>query len=304
MPGANCKGKSILMTPDPYHTPGYGGFCPQFKYQIGQTFGRTTSRLLQDMDVASSGRLVLADIQPSASLDLVQQERGKILNSRVQSWGNQKLVEKMVPGYTGFIPKGEHYFGTRYAEVCRNSICDFELDHRAHKGKMQELTDLEALQTGRAPRTKRDLPPLKTKQLHPLKAIAAEPEPYLSPSAVQPKMSPFYMSNDDPNKNFMSGYTGFVPRSRGLIGIGYPIITHHALNEFTEDVARSQSIKGLPITVRREEKIVRDMKGVYPVETGLVPHYTGHIPGQKFRYGKTFGHSTENAMKQPLTART
>ncbi|XP_071096287.1 ciliary microtubule inner protein 2B-like [Haliotis cracherodii] len=304
MPGSNGKGKSIVMTPDPYHTPGYGGFCPQFKYQIGQTFGRTTSRLLQDTDVASSGRLVLADIEPSASLDLGQQRRANILNSRVQSWGDQKLVEKMVPGYTGFIPKGQHYFGTRYAEGCRNSICDFELDRRTYKGKMQELTDLEALQTGRTPRTQRDLPPLKTKQVHPLKSIAAQPEPYQSPNVVKHMLSPFEMNNADPNKNFMSGYTGFVPRSRGLIGIGYPIITHHALNDFTDDVARSQSIKGLPITIHRKEKIVPDMNGVYPVETGLVPHYTGHIPGQKFRYGKTFGHSTENAMKHPLTART
>lgn len=76
----------------------YGGFCPQFKYQIGETFGRTTCNLLRNPGVASSGKLVLTDIRPirpdSAS-------KSKLLARRTQSWGDQKLVEKMVPGYTG-----------------------------------------------------------------------------------------------------------------------------------------------------------------------------------------------------------
>jgi hypothetical protein len=40
---------------------------------------------------------------------------------------------------------------------------------------------------------------------------------------------------------FFLGYTGFVPRSRGQLGMGYPIITQLALNEFTDDLIRVKS---------------------------------------------------------------
>lgn len=80
----------------------YGGYCPQFKYQIGQTFGKTTSRLLEDPNVPSSGRLVLTEIYPGVTeSDRLQEQRKHLLMTRTQSWGDQKLVNGMVPGYTG-----------------------------------------------------------------------------------------------------------------------------------------------------------------------------------------------------------
>ena len=56
------NGKSILQTPDPYHTPGYCGYVPQYKYRIGNTYGKTTHKLFVDNTVPSSGKLVLTDI--------------------------------------------------------------------------------------------------------------------------------------------------------------------------------------------------------------------------------------------------
>ena len=80
----------------------------------------------------------------------------------------------------------------------------------------------------------------------------------------------------------LPGYTGFVPRSRGLLGKGYPIITHEALNDFTDDLMRIKMAAGKPISIRREEIMRIDTKPIYPKESGLVPHYTGHIPGRIF----------------------
>ncbi|XP_006818423.1 ciliary microtubule inner protein 2B-like [Saccoglossus kowalevskii] len=96
-----AQGKSILMTPDPYHTPGYCGFCPQFKYQIGETFGKTTSQLLTNPHVASSPRPVLAETSPRPGVEGVPDRRAEFLRTRTQSWGDQKLIGEMVPGYTG-----------------------------------------------------------------------------------------------------------------------------------------------------------------------------------------------------------
>ena len=61
--------------------------------------------------------------------------------------------------------------------------------------------------------------------------------------------------------------------------MGYPIITHLALNEFTDDLVRAKSVD---VTGSKQQTVSRpksDGKPIYPTESGLVPHYTGHIPG-------------------------
>ncbi|XP_074655413.1 ciliary microtubule inner protein 2B-like [Tubulanus polymorphus] len=291
------QGKSILMTPDPYHIPGYGGFCPQFKYQIGDTFGRTTSRLLTDPNCASSKNLVLAEMyaarKPNITTSLGDKEA--IVKARTRSWGDQKLAESMVPGYTGFIPKSQHFFGKRYAENCVNAISDFETDQLTHREKMATLARAKTLGSEAL------LPSRRLGASAPLKPIARSPKPYISPNTHHHSMSPYYMTNDNTQKNFMSGYTGFVPRSRGLIGRGYPIITHFALNEFTDDIGKHKHVASAPVQVHRAEVFKLDSTKIYPTENGLVPHYTGHIPGQKFRYGQTFGHSTQDSLVRSNT---
>ena len=52
--------------------------------------------------MASSGRLVLAEIFPNEEVaNRAEDARSSLLQTRDQSWGDQKLVETMVPGYTG-----------------------------------------------------------------------------------------------------------------------------------------------------------------------------------------------------------
>ncbi|XP_052790282.1 protein FAM166B-like [Mya arenaria] len=298
-----ANGKSILMTPDPYHTPGYGGFCPQFKYQIGETFGKTTSTLLRNNEVASSGQLVLAEIRANSAPMPDEDPRNTLLRSRTHSWGDQKLMEQMIPGYTGFIPRAEHFFGKRYAVNCKGAISDFERDHRTQLRNAEELRLTEAVQSGKIDKNAvPSLPPIHSRHITPLKPIAASAKPYISANPSKSAESPYYMANENEMKRFMSGYTGFVPRARPRLGMGYPIITHEALNEFTSDTSRLKALKSQPIKIHRDQAIVRDSKLIYPTESGLVPHYTGHIPGQKFRYGETFGHSTENAKLSEVRA--
>ena len=80
----------------------YGGFCPQFQYQIGETFGRTTSRLLTDSNVAKSGRPVLAEIEVDCKKSAADNaKRINALRTRQRSLGDQKLTDDMIPGYSG-----------------------------------------------------------------------------------------------------------------------------------------------------------------------------------------------------------
>ena len=70
-----------------------------------------------------------------------------------------------------------------------------------------------------------------------------------------------------------------MPRSRGLLGATYPVITHLALNDFTDTGRRIKAQSAEPVNVHRTEQAAINTKPIYPVNSGLVPHYTGHIPG-------------------------
>lgn len=121
---------------------------------------------------------------------------------------------------------------------------------------------------------------ITTKYKIPLKSITVRPKAYYSPWALQHSLSPFIMSNDDPKKFLMSGYTGFVPRARGEMGMGYPVLTNKALCDFTDESDRLKRVKDLPITVDRPVIKIVDTKPIYIKGSGQVPHYTGHVPGK------------------------
>lgn len=82
----------------------YCGYCPQFKYQIGETFGQTTSSLLTSSvdNVASSGRPVLAEIEAEKRPPKFDNRR-EVIATRTFSLGDRKLTDQMVPGYTGKV---------------------------------------------------------------------------------------------------------------------------------------------------------------------------------------------------------
>lgn len=293
--------KSVLMTPDPYHTPGYAGYVPQFKYRIGSTYGCHTHEILCDNAVRKSTRSVLSETWPPRRVfppltDELVQGNTVLLNNR--SWGNQKYTPQMIPGYTGFIPKGQNYFGCRYAESSRYAINSFENDQQRCQAKMDELQTLSQQQENDDERKNFTIAQNTT----PLMPIAEKPQPFLPAYSKRHSTSPFALPYGHPDKHFMSGYMGFVPRLEKYFAQGYPINTKRALVEFAEDGMRLQESQEKPFTVELpttgEQIAPTGQSMIYPKSTGLIPHYTGHIPGQKFKFSKTFGSSTRDALPQ------
>uniref|UniRef100_A0A8C4WPP0 Ciliary microtubule inner protein 2B n=1 Tax=Gopherus evgoodei TaxID=1825980 RepID=A0A8C4WPP0_9SAUR len=129
---------------------------------------------------------------------------------------------------------------------------------------------------------------LTTKCRTPVPAGSAVAASYVSPFAFQPQGSPYSMEDNNPHKCFISGFTGFVPRARFLIGAGYPLTTHRALVEFGQARGRRpEGGKGSPV--------LPPLKS-YPTDMGLLPHYAGYVPGYKFQFGHTYGQLTHNAL--------
>ncbi|XP_007895358.1 protein FAM166B isoform X2 [Callorhinchus milii] len=197
------KISSILMTPDPHYIPGYGGYCPQYKYSVGQSYGKLTSKLLTDPGIARSGRLILQPTHlPAPSID---EGTNHQLRSCKVSWADQKLNDVMIPGYTGFIPNMEHYFSKTYTKTCKDAIRQFEREQLKIATKKRELELITSLQSGnRKARTEQEKKLLTVRCSMPLRPTGTSIPPYNSPYSYKALGSPYLMANENPHKHFIS----------------------------------------------------------------------------------------------------
>ncbi|XP_073077302.1 ciliary microtubule inner protein 2A isoform X6 [Manis javanica] len=88
--------KHNLFTPEPHYIPGYAGFYPQMRYQVGNTYGCTTARLLTDPSVPKSPCSVLSPIAKPRFEDFSKPKTPFI--------PCRDLSEPDVPHYTGLKP--------------------------------------------------------------------------------------------------------------------------------------------------------------------------------------------------------
>jgi len=279
--------QSNLFPDEPHYIPGYKGYCPQINFNMGDTYGKVTHKILTDEKIAKSKRKVLA--QTSTNPSRISGELVKIRTARERratSYGDKKYTNNMVPGYTGYIPKKEEHFGQRYAVGCHRAISDFEGNKSRYANNQSDVRRI----TTRAAQ----------------KSVRSEPAPYVSTKQVQHSVSPYFMETGDAGKTFMSGYTGFIPHARSHYANVYPIMTMTALTEFTEDRSRQKKTANQPVDVdtitsgnsragqaNNEEVLARGRfnNSIYRTKEGLLPRYTGYLPGHKYRYGVTFGTS-------------
>ncbi|KAM6975928.1 ciliary microtubule inner protein 2B [Tautogolabrus adspersus] len=260
----SLKCSKVLLTREPHYIPGFACYCPQLKYNVGKSYGKFTSQLLSSPEVNHSTRLPL--------------HQGHVPSAETDFAGTMK----MLPGYTGFIPKSQNYFASSYSETCRRALTEFHQERRA-----------------RIQRRSSDLPAVVNYQFKrpspPFTAISDKVLSYKPLKPFIPLGKPYLMGDDDPNKYFISGFTGHVPKSRFLIGKGYPITTNQALIQFGEQRRSDTTSRN---STERKDSSVTATPTIYPSNSGVVPAFTGHIPGYKFMYGQTFGHLSQNAMEK------
>lgn len=120
----------------------------------------------------------------------------------------------------------------------------------------------------------------------PLKPILfGVPKFYIPPYAQQHTSSPFNMPDGHPLKYCVSGYTGFIPKARNYLGQGYPIISRRALQDFAGEEKRLRASWDSPVQIFRQEDKTRSPATIYVKDSALLPHYTGHIPGEGGGWG-------------------
>ncbi|KAJ3044146.1 hypothetical protein HK097_001580 [Rhizophlyctis rosea] len=104
---------------------------------------------------------------------------------------------------------------------------------------------------------------------------------YSAESSPIDDVSPYHLPEGHPEKTFISGYTGFVPRHRNYFGEPYQDSVREALDEFTAPKA----IKDPYLDPHAYDKV--EKKNI--VHTDPIPGFTGFIPGSRTLYSTTFG---------------
>ncbi|XP_077202764.1 ciliary microtubule inner protein 2B isoform X1 [Paroedura picta] len=265
------------QTLEPHYLLGHGGHCPRSKPAHGKL---SPSQVLTGLEGARPGQRRLP--QPTwgrpARLDLPAEAAGEGLFSCCT-----------IPGYTGFVPRAQNHFAKTHSQICREAGQEFaRLQGRAAAGSLP----------CQGPLSPQDVQPV----FEPFHAKET-PQPAASPPQApscdfQSPGAPAAVEDGAPQKYFVPGFTGFVPRARYLIGASYPTLTNQAWAEFRQMHWRQQQKNSLQHGAHRthQGQAFPPLAKTYPTDKGLLPHYQGYVPGYKFRFGRTYGHLTYDAL--------
>lgn len=295
----------LVSSPNPHFIPGYTGFCPQYKYRLGNTYGTTTHKVLLDPVVHHSSKLVLSDRTvddyytyrpPARDIDIVNERHGDTI-----------YKHPMVPGYEGFVPREHGQFGQRYTVQATEALSAFEKAQCLDRTAQRQITKIGYLQDNRwDPKTLEDkelaqsqfkLPLLEVRPEcgSALRGITVTEAPITSPKQSE---TPYFSDNSDPNKYLKSGFTGHVPFGYASFGKTNETMTNSALCDFTNNYRKRLSNEWAPVQIDRPEPpVLIQPSEIYHKHIGQLPNYTGHIPGAIFRYGKTYGNDSRDAKR-------
>lgn len=268
--------------------PGYGGHCPQLKFDYGKTYGYNTYELAQNR---KSKRPITVSMYEPAVTSKLQLE-----NNVPESTGDNKYTQNMVPGYTGYIPRWPFKFGNTYKEEC--DVC---LDEHISDLKRQSAKEDNMRQSFRSfPR---------------LQPIRSDPEvkDHLNTFSDElAKKSQLITDRKAPEEPPIPGYKGYVPRIYTTeLGLGcrYHDMTANGLESFYSDMERRFGNRGGGSATSRAEGSAQRESGkllsasvdnledsdkrLYKKD-GMIPKYTGYLPQNMYTFGYSYGDTSRS----------
>lgn len=199
-----------LLPNGQHHVPGYAGYIPQKNFRYGNTFGNTTRDLLHTTHTSSAQGSIFSESKARA-LSTVEGVSLPPIHHRSASTSPTPSRTKKA-GYTGYIPRAEHFYGQPYADTTRNALGVF--DAESHQA---EVRDQEFLTVS-----------MRARSLSP--TIAAPVDPLLSMSLRGREQESYPLTTDQQK----TGYTGYIPRGFNHFGVAYPLATQRAATERDE----------------------------------------------------------------------
>ncbi|XP_004714528.1 protein FAM166A [Echinops telfairi] len=245
--------KQGLFTPEPHYIPGYAGFYPQLRYQVGNTYGRATAQLLTDPSVRKSPCSVLSPMSTAKFIEDFSKPKPPWVPCR-------DLMQPYIPHYTGLKPHKTFEIVGQYPpqELATEGLLGTGKRSRQRPANYMPYPPCPPCPPGR----KEDIKDFG----HPGLRLAygedwQSPHPFQdtqSNDLVLPHQLYHYRRDeclpppqeaetldvgryqrlpqlDHPNliqRKAISGYAGFVPRFAWVMGMNYREGVTHAMDEF------------------------------------------------------------------------
>ncbi|KAM7350571.1 CIMIP2 protein GA14893-like [Cochliomyia hominivorax] len=298
-----------VITPEPHFIPGYTGHCPQFRFRVGKTYGKLSHKLLIDPCTRHAPELIvtpptqptLKDYPTTAEIDKLK-DRVNFLDPVYQ--------HPIIPGYNGFIPNMENKVGKRFIAAATAGIAEHEQLMDLLRCEKHLLEHRDLLESGQGqfeaklrermiPRTKYRSPLIAVKcrsQAIKLEKCKEKKEPYTKFTV------PHFMENENEEKYIVKGYAGYIPMALTRFGQSNKQLTNSALCEFTNNYHHRKSDEWCPMEMSGiassfTSNMEQQQSVIYHRTIGMVPSYSGHVPGQLFSIGRTYGNTTIDAKR-------
>ncbi|XP_067868071.1 ciliary microtubule inner protein 2A-like [Heterodontus francisci] len=270
--------KQSLFTPEPHYIPGYGGYAQTIPFRFGKTYGKTTHDILKDPQTARANQSIL--LPKTAPPDDCLPEYEEYCPPDVS---DQIHPQKLVPGYTGYVPQRLFNYGGNYYKESLESGLDLRRSQMEYTQKLKEPV-LITYMDGR-----RKL--AVAGENRPLKPVAANVDPVTWTHLYKHKHE-FATQPPELQRRGVSGYTGFIPRMGNEFGHSYQEQMKNAMDKFQhKQYFVRNNLRGY-----RENAPQPDSK-LY-LSKPMVPKYAGHVPGANFDIGSTFGKNSRIAHRQ------
>ncbi|XP_017796158.1 PREDICTED: UPF0605 protein CG18335 [Habropoda laboriosa] len=300
-------GAELLSTADPHLIPGYAGYCPQYRYRCGETYGSLTHKLLLDPTINHAETLILSNrVTDDYEVQRPPKNDIDIVNARYKKT-DPVFIHPIMPGYEGFTPKMKARNGQRYTVLATEGLAEFEQAQLKNEAALNEIKKTIAIQSGHGePRNIEERLLMKSEFKLPMLAVRPDcvgvmrnlslDEQHEKPRDHAP--SPYFMDNANPQKYFISRYAGHIPYGYAHFGKSNVPATNSALCDFTSDYRKRQSTEWAPVTISRPDPpLMIQPTSIYHKHVGMLPNYLGHVPGETFRFGRTFGADTKDAKR-------
>uniref|UniRef100_A0A8V5HE77 Ciliary microtubule inner protein 2A-C-like domain-containing protein n=1 Tax=Melopsittacus undulatus TaxID=13146 RepID=A0A8V5HE77_MELUD len=286
-----CSSSHSCSQPHPCPSPpGYKGFIPQYSFQYGETFGRTTHRLLTDPTIARSPRTLLAPLQKLGFSEEKHGAQGHLPGHPGEHTMNcnekENTKKKQTPGKTSDA-NGNH---------CSPSPCD------AQPAPKQQPLRCPPSFTAEHSVTWAGIPLGSVG----VTAWLAFFLPMLRcgfifiPASSTPRLVDLYRicmfsSRQCSLLSSSTGYAGFIPRLTWCHGVNYIRSVKEAMKEFDQHQFKLRN----PCYSfgKRYPQNYWPTNRIY-TSAGLIPFYMGFVPELRDTYALTYGNSTRKAYQK------
>ncbi|CAH8837369.1 unnamed protein product [Trichobilharzia szidati] len=279
------------------HVPGYMGFCPQFKYRYGHSFGKETADIAKELPYYNGPRTQ----HPHHLYPVIGKDKAGVVRSVFSDEvpgrmlpkpaGDNKYFEGMIPGYSGDVPHMNFKFGGTYRNLSDECVDQFVREYKCTEQKRNELKELASL-------------------FPKLRPVARDP-------LVRDHLN--IWTDDMIKKNFdvnivkgpteppIPGYQGFLPRvetTEAGLAKRFHEAAKSGLESFRAECRNHFDNLDMPMTsldtspqMARIDPLTSSSKyhssRIFRQE-GMIPDYEGHIHGYKFQIGQNFGNATRD----------